>query len=565
MDIKFYDELKNTDYGNVAFELSNALREKIEINKIHSAAIALACILIEKRNEKVPKATSEVEHIIEKYSSLFSDDVEEILGKYTSEQLLSFILFDDQLSEYRGFNCTTPEGVCKLAAKILDVQNGEQVLELCSGKGSFPVAASRKCSDFSYEGVELNYVSSEIAQLRNFILGLNAQFTLCDALEYRTEKKGDKIFSNYPFMIRTPAMNEYKELVSKNLGVDIAVLQKASSDWIFNAVAVEQLKEKGKAVVIMTNGSAWNSSDKEIRKFFIENGYIEAVISLPGKLFNNTAIPTTLLVLSKNNKTVRMVDASELCISERRNNVLTNENIEKIDFLLKNDSEISTTKTLQDFENNDYVLNAVRYLEVVPEIKDGVEFGTVISKITRGSQLKAKELDELKAAEKTPYQYLMLSNIHNGLISFDEDGQYMTELPEKLEKYCIQNNAIVLSKIGMPSFKSAVAQVEEGSKLLANGNLFVIEIDEEKADPFYIQAFFASDAGVALFKSIYTGAVIPSISMDKLKKMIIPLPSLEKQKQIADRYAATLDEVALLRRKLERVSAKLSHIYDEGI
>lgn len=564
MDIKFYDELKNTDYGNVAFELSNALREKIEINKIHSAAIALACILIKKRNEKAPKVTSEVEHIIEKYSSLFSDDVEEILGKYTSEQLLSFILFDDQLSEYRGFNCTTPEGVCKLAAKILDVQNGEQVLELCSGKGSFPVVASRG-SDFSYEGVELNYVSSEIAQLRNFILGLNAQFTLCDALEYRTEKKADKIFSNYPFMIRTPAMNEYKELVSKNLGVDIAVLQKASSDWIFNAVAVEQLKEKGKAVVIMTNGSAWNSSDKEIRKFFIENGYIEAVISLPGKLFNDTAIPTTLLVLSKNNKTVRMVDARELCISERRNNVLTNENIEKIDFLLKNDSEISTTKTLQDFENNDYVLNAVRYLEVVPEIKDGVEFGTVISKITRGSQLKAKELDELKAAEKTPYQYLMLSNIHNGLISFDEDGQYMTELPEKLEKYCIQNNAIVLSKIGMPSFKSAVAQVEDGSKLLANGNLFVIEIDEEKADPFYIQAFFASDAGVALFKSIYTGAVIPSISMDKLKKMIIPLPSLEKQKQIADRYAATLDEVALLRRKLERVSAKLSHIYDEGV
>ena len=393
MNIKFYDELKNTNYGDVAFELSNAFREKVESNKIHSAAIALAHTLIEKKNEMTKKADevdAEVNHTIQKYTSLYSDVIEEILEKYTSEQLISFILFDDQLSEYRGFNCTTPEGVCKLAAKILDVQNDDRVLELCSGKGSFPVVVSRECSNFCYEGVELNYVSSEIAQIRSSVLGLNAEFKFCDALEYRTQRKADKIFSNYPFMIRTPAMNEYKELASRNLGVDIAVLQKVASDWIFNTVAVEQLKENGKAVVIMTNGSAWNSSDKEIRKFFIENGYIEAVVSLPGKLFHDTAIPTTLLILSKNNKAVRMIDARELCISERRNNVLTDENIDEITALLKSDSEISTIKALKDFEDNDYILNAVRYLEVVTEIKDGVEFGTVISKITRGSQLKAK-------------------------------------------------------------------------------------------------------------------------------------------------------------------------------
>ena len=59
------------------------------------------------------------------------------------------------------------------------------------------------------------------------------------------------------------------------------------------------MKESGKAVAIMTNGATWNSSDKKIRKFFIENGYVEAVISLPAKLFNGFAIPTTLIVFSK--------------------------------------------------------------------------------------------------------------------------------------------------------------------------------------------------------------------------------------------------------------------------
>lgn len=568
MDIMVYESLKKIDSKNVAYEIADFVRGKVESQKVHSASVALAYTLVNQRNEKNGKnitVREDAEEVLQKYNYLYSEELDERLQKYTSEQLISFILFNDQLSEYRGSNCSTPECVCKLAAKILDIHNNDKVLELCSGKGNFLVNAARENSEFNYEGIELNYVSNEIALIRCSILGLNANFNLCDAFEYRTEQKADKIFSNYPFMIRTPAMNEHKKVVSKNLGIDSNTTQKASSDWIFNAVMIEQIKENGKAVAIMTNGSAWNTSDKEIRKFFIENGYIEAVISLPGKLFYDTAIPTTMIVMSKNNDEIKMVDARDICVSERKNNVLTDENIDRILYLLENETELSTVKGLQEFTENDYILNAARYLDIIPEIKDGVEFGTVISKITRGSQLKAKELDELKSESQTPYQYLMLSNIHSGLISFDDDGQYMKELPERLDKYCIKNDSIVLSKIGAPSFKSAVAQVQEGTKLLANGNLFVIEIDEKKADPYYIQAFFTSDAGVALFKSIYTGAVIPSISMDKLKKMIIPLPPLEKQKQIANKYAAALDEVALLRRKLDKVSSRLNHIYDEGV
>ena len=58
----------------------------------------------------------------------------------------------------------------------------------------------------------------------------------------------------------------------------------------------------------MTNGSVSNITDMKIKKYFIENGYIETIISLPANLFNSTTIPTTLMVLSKNNKKVRMVE-----------------------------------------------------------------------------------------------------------------------------------------------------------------------------------------------------------------------------------------------------------------
>ena len=90
------------------------------------------------------------------------------------------------------------------------------------------------------------------------------------------------------------------------------------------------LSEDGKAVGIMTNGSTWNQSDSAIRSYFIENGLIECVIALPARLFAGTAIATSMIVFSRNNKGVRLVDASELFVKGRRVNELSAENISLI-------------------------------------------------------------------------------------------------------------------------------------------------------------------------------------------------------------------------------------------
>ena len=57
-----------------------------------------------------------------------------------------------------------------------------------------------------------------------------------------------------------------------------------------------------------------------------------------------------------------------------------------------------------------------------------------------------------------------------------------------MEKYCIKNNSLVISKNGAP-VKIAVASVEEGRKILANGNLYVIELDETKVNPYFVKDY----------------------------------------------------------------------------
>ena len=88
-----------------------------------------------------------------------------------------------------------------------------------------------------------------------------------------------------------------------------------SSDWVFNALLYDLLTENGKAVGIMTNCSTWNSIDMPMRKYFVECKMVECVISLPGKIFA-TNIATTLIILSHNNDSIRMIDATVAYHSE---------------------------------------------------------------------------------------------------------------------------------------------------------------------------------------------------------------------------------------------------------
>lgn len=565
-------ELLSLDTTKVSEMLMILLKGKCDSTEYHIKSMITAYLLYKIQttcnysslNEFLDKTENKnyIREMLEKYGLDCWEIANSSQSKFTAYELLSYVLFHNPTDARRPEEESTPIGVLKLVSRILNIQEDDRILDICSGKGNFGVVAKMFDNYSSYTGVELNYRRSEIAKFRLTLLEVEFNIVLSDALEYRTDSKVDKVFSNYPFALNIMTQ-QYKELMEKEFGISKSVYQRISTDWLFNLVALNQLNDTGKAVVIIRNGSTWNDVDKTMRQYFVENGFVEAVISLPTKLFDTFAIPVSLLVLSKNNQFVKMVDASNCCDVIRRKNVITDAHIEQILHFLENEGSNSVVKTIEELSNNDYVLSASRYLNVLPDFENGVEFGTVIKHITRGAQVKATVLDEYKSNFPTNFRYLLLSNMNDGVISIEEDEQYLAEIPPKLEKYLIKNNSLVLSKIGMPIFKSAVAQVEDGIKIIANGNLFVIELDEEKVNPYYIQAFLASDLGEMVLKSIYGGDTILNLSLDKLKKMVIPLPSVEEQNKIADKYAAYMDQLAYLRSKEKSTIIKMKHVFTE--
>ena len=568
MDISYLKRLEKLDTSDISEAIDREIRIMSGDNKSRYSTI-LAYILYRASKDNIKdldsielfESSCDVDSSIKMELDYYCHDIWPVLDRlkiygFDEDNLLAYLLFNNDLEDSLR-EASTPRGILKLAAKILDVQENESVLELCSGKGNFFVELALLRENIKYTGIELSMANNFIANIRASVLERDISLVLSDAMTYKAENKADKLFANYPFLINVPDM----ENIIKDFVDFPDSIKRVSADWVFNLKLVEQMKSGGKAVAVMANGTTWNSTDKKIREYFVKSGFIEATILLPPKLFPGMSVATTLVIFSHGNTNIKMIDAGENFTKEGRRNVLSDNDISDILDLLQKDGKNSITISIKEIEENDYIINASRYLEKAPEIKDGVAIANIVKSITRGAQLRASDLDENKSAEHTNYRYIMLSNINDGDIYFT-DNQYLKDIQTNLKKFCVRNNSIVLTKTGSPDFKSAVVQVAEGMEILATGNMFILEIDETKANPYYVQALFDSELGRALFKSIYVGSAIPTIPLEKLRKLEIPLPSLEEQNIIGEKYKEELGRIADLKEKLLTSREKLKRIYN---
>lgn len=571
----YYNEENQKDAAQLSWEIANALRSTEKSSRCN---VSLAAYLLYRVSQDRHLLEMDLQDILNQtiktheniyYMAIehFSDETWKRLlqfeKKYSSEQfalaaLVNYVEKDVKETMY------TPDSILKLVHKLLNVQPNDRVADICCGSGSYFVSAALEENRATYFGYELNAENSTIAQMRSELIDANIQVNLCDAfnlvMKDNSGEKFDKIFSNYPFGLRQKNLGAGADYV-KQLSERYPGISKAtSSDWVFNSLLCDLLTENGKAIGIMTNGSTWNSIDIPIRKYFVENRMIESVIALPDRMFVSTHIPTTLIVFSHNNDSVRMIDATNICHSGRRLNEFSDTDIANIIEALSVDSEYSKEISIEELRVNEYSLSLSRYVEEGLKFSNGVPFGNVIKRITRGASCTARQLDEMVSEGVTNMQYLMLANIQDGII--DDKLPYLSSIDSKYEKYCLKNNSLILSKNGYP-YKVAVASVKEGQRILANGNLYIIELDEEKANPYYIKAFFESEQGNAVLRSITVGGVIPNIGINKLRQVEIPIPSMAEQERIAQKYQATLDEISVLKLRLKKAINKLHHIVDE--
>src|SRR5690606_16326540 len=160
------------------------------------------------------------------------------------------------------------------------------------------------------------------------------------------------------------------------------------------------LSSKGRAAIVCFPGIFYRSgAEQKIRKFLVDNNYVESVISLAPNLFYGTSIAVNLLVLSKHkteNKT-QFIDASgeDFFKKVTNNNVMTDKHIAKVMEMFDSKEEIAHVATSIDntkIAENDYNLSVSSYVEVQDnrEKVDIIKLNKEVSKtVERINKLRA--------------------------------------------------------------------------------------------------------------------------------------------------------------------------------
>mgnify|MGYP001016923675 CR=1 FL=1 len=363
---------------------------------------------VEKRNQKLVKLLDAIGDLqLGNYSDntidAFGDAYEFLMTMYASNAGKS------------GGEFYTPQEVSELLAKITTVGKKEvnKVYDPCCGSGSlllkFAKVLGKENVRLGFFGQEINLTTYNLCRINMFLHDINYNHfdielgdTLTDPKHWDDEPF-DAIVSNPPYSINWEGDANPLLINDPRFSPAGVLAPKSKADLAFTMHMLSWLSTSGTAAIVEFPGVLYRGgAEAKIRKYLIDNNYVDAVIQLPLDLFFGTTIATCVIVLKKSkkdNKTL-FIDASAEFVRGGNKNKLNEENRKKIlnAFIERKDIEhfakIIDNKAIAE---NDYNLAVSSYVEQkdTREAVDIKELNKEIERIVKRQSELRLAIDEI--------------------------------------------------------------------------------------------------------------------------------------------------------------------------
>jgi len=276
----------------------------------------------------------------------------------------------------------TPQHVSKLIAQL--AMHGQtsvnKIYDPACGSGSLLLQAKKHFDAHIIEdgffGQEINHTTYNLARMNMFLHNINYDkfnIQLGNTLtepHFDDDKPFDAIVSNPPYSVKWIGSEDPTLINDERFAPAGVLAPKSKADFAFVLHALSYLSNKGRAAIVCFPGIFYRGgAEQKIRKYLVENNYVETVISLAPNLFYGTTIAVNILVLAKNKNdtTTQFIDASSLFKKEINNNVLLETHIEQIMQVFDSKENIDHFALSVPFEKlvaNGYNLSVSSYIEV---------------------------------------------------------------------------------------------------------------------------------------------------------------------------------------------------------
>ena len=311
----------------------------------------------------------------------------------------------------------TPQSVSRLIAQLAIHKQItiNKIYDPAAGSGSLLLQAKKQFDahiiEDGFYGQEINHTTYNLARMNMFLHNINYDKfnialgnTLMDP-HFGDEKPFDAIVSNPPYSVNWIGSDDPTLINDERFAPAGVLAPKSKADFAFVLHALSYLSSKGRAAIVCFPGIFYRGgAEQKIRKYLIDNNFVETVISLAPNLFYGTSIAVNILVLSKHksdNKT-QFIDASgvDFYKKETNNNILTDKHIGKIMRMFDDKADVEYVAKSIEYDaivENDYNLSVNSYVEAkdMREVIDINELNAEIKKtVSKIDKLRVK-IDEI--------------------------------------------------------------------------------------------------------------------------------------------------------------------------
>lgn len=365
---------------------------------------------VESKNETLAKVLKRVEELDfgnfeENEIELFGDAYEFLIGNYAANAGKS------------GGEFFTPVHVSKLIAQLAMHKQDKvnKIYDPAAGSGSLLLQAKKHFDNHIIEegfyGQEINHTTYNLARMNMFLHNINYDkfnIALGNTLinpQFGDDKPFDAIVSNPPYSINWIGDGD-PTLINDDRFAPAGVLApKSKADFAFVLHCLSYLSSKGRAALVCFPGIFYRGgAEQKIRKYLVDNNFVETIIAVAPNLFYGTSIAVTLLVLSKKKTETKtqFIDASGEAFFKKatNNNVITDDHIETIMGIFDSKEDVPHVAVSIDntvIAANDYNLSVSSYVAAKDnkETIDIMQLNTEIAKTVEKINALRASIDDI--------------------------------------------------------------------------------------------------------------------------------------------------------------------------
>ena len=401
---KIFNAIESSAQGTDSEDDFKGLFDDIDVNSNKLGAT------VAKRNEKLVKLLDGIGDMkLGDYKDntidAFGDAYEFLMGMYASNAGKS------------GGEYFTPQEVSELLSRLTVVGKTQvnKVYDPACGSGSlllkFAKILGKENVRQGFYGQEINLTTYNLCRINMFLHDIDFdKFNIAceDTLispQHWDDEPFEAIVSNPPYSTKW-AGDDNPLLINDTRFSPAGVLApKSKADLAFVMHSLSWLSTNGTAAIVCFPGIFYRGgAEQKIRKYLVDNNFIDCIIQLPDNLFFGTSIATCIMVLkkSKNENATLFIDATAECEKVTNNNKLRDKNIENILKMFTDRADIAHKARLvqnSEIAENDYNLSVSTYIEKedTRQATDIKALNKEIAEIVAREQVLREEIDKIIA------------------------------------------------------------------------------------------------------------------------------------------------------------------------